>query len=82
MQRPSPYECVYAHDRRNHRHRCQCCNKIINEGENVVMWRISAKISRALHQNCADKPSFDGISQRQLAHLHSNEYAKVLGYKI
>jgi hypothetical protein len=81
MQRPAPYVTIYAHDRRNHRHRCQCCSKIINAGEEVLMWKISAKVSRALHLECADKPSFDGLTHRELANLHSNEYARALGYK-
>jgi hypothetical protein len=81
MQRPSLYEAVYAHDRRNHRHRCQCCRKIINAGEKVVMWKVDAKTSRALHIGCADRPSFDNLTHRQLAQLHTDEYAKLLGYK-
>lgn len=82
MSRPNIYECTYAHDRRANRHRCQCCRKIINEGEKVLMWRISAKVSRALHIECAEKPSFDGLTQKQLAQLHVDEYAKACGYKI
>jgi len=81
MQRPSLFECTYAHDRRAHRHRCQCCNKIVNAGEQVIMYRIDAKNSRALHAECADKPSFDGLTHRQLAQLHCEEYARRLGYK-
>lgn len=82
MQRPNVYECSYAHDRRNHRHRCQCCNKIVNQGETVLMYKISAKVSRVLHIACADKPSFDNLTFRQLAQLHSDECCKALGYKI
>jgi hypothetical protein len=80
--RPNLYECSYAHDRRNHRHRCQCCNKIVNTDEQVIMYKISSKVSRVLHIECADKPSFDNLTFRQLAQLHSNEYAKACGYKI
>jgi hypothetical protein len=39
MQRPNLYEITYAHDRRNHRHRCQCCHKIVQAGEQVVIWK-------------------------------------------
>lgn len=81
MQRPVPYQMLYAHDRRNHRHRCQCCNKIVNAGEEVVMYKISAKVSRVLHIGCADKMSFDNLTYRQLAKLHCDEYAKALGFK-
>jgi hypothetical protein len=31
------YSWTYKNDRRGHRHRCRCCNRIINEGEQVVM---------------------------------------------
>lgn len=82
MQRPSLFECTYAHDRRAHRHRCQCCRKIVNAGETVIMYKIDAKTSRVLHTGCADMPSFDGLTMRQLAQLHSDNYARRLGYKI
>jgi hypothetical protein len=63
------YEAIYANDRRQHRHRCQCCSRIIKVGEPVVMWRLG-KLSRALHRECADVIAIDGISHRQLAELH------------
>lgn len=82
MRRPDLYETTYAHERRAHRHRCQCCRKIINAGESVVMYSVDHKTSRALHIACADKPSFDGLTMRQLAQLHSDEYARKLGHKV
>ena len=82
MQRPNLYECDYAHDRREHRHRCQRCRKIVNTGERVLQYKISNKVSRVLHLNCADEASFDNLTHRQLAQLHSDEYARQLGYKI
>jgi hypothetical protein len=81
MNRPRLYETIYAHDRREHRHRCQCCHRIITAGEAVLMWRVSSKVSRALHLTCADKVSNDGLTCRQLAQLHSDLYAKGLGYR-
>jgi hypothetical protein len=83
MSRPNLYECTYAHDRRNHRHRCQCCRKIINDGESVILWKASSKVSRALHIECADLPIQNlGVTNRELAQLHSDQYAKGCGYKI
>lgn len=82
MQRPSLFEITYAHDRRKHRHKCQCCRKIVNAGERVVMYKINHKISRVFHVACADQPSFDNLTFRQLAQLHSDVYAQALGYKI
>jgi hypothetical protein len=81
MQRPNLYETTYAHDRRAHQHRCQCCSKVINAGEQVVMWAVH-KATRALHTACAERPSFDGLTFRQLAQLHSDEHARKLGYKV
>ena len=81
MNRPTLYETTYAHDRRKHRHRCQCCNRIINEGESVVMWAISGG-SRALHVACAERGTGLGITQRELAQLHSDEHARRLGFKV
>lgn len=81
MTRPAPYECDYAHDRRKHRHRCQACSRIINEGERVVMWAVS-KGSRALHIACADVMSFNGVTHRGYAQLQSDEHARRLGYKV
>lgn len=82
MKRPDIYVATYAHDRRKHRHRCQCCNRIVESGEIVLMWRITWDTTRVLHVACADRPSFDGLTQRQLAQLHSDEYARALGYVI
>jgi hypothetical protein len=83
MNRPDLYETTYAHDRREHRHRCQCCSRIINAGELVVMYAIH-KGTRALHAECADKLAFPerGVSFRQLAQLHSDEHARKLGFKV
>lgn len=64
------YQINYAHDRRKHRHRCQCCSKAVNAGEQVLMYRVSRKVTRVLHVDCADRPSFDGLTQRELALLH------------
>lgn len=82
MRRPDVYETTYANDRRKHRHRCQCCSKIIQPGDAVVMWAVDAGRTRALHAACAGRPSFDGLTQRQLAQLHSDEYARRLGHKV
>lgn len=82
IKRPNLYETAYAHDRRAHRHRCQCCRKIINAGEPVVMYAVSGA-TRALHLACADRPTFEGgPTQRGLAQLHSDEHARQLGFQV
>lgn len=83
MNRPIPYETAYKADRRKHHHRCLCCSKVIKDGESVLMWRISASVSRAVHAACAshqlvsDKPE----TYRDLASLQCQEYARALGFK-
>lgn len=62
-------EVTYANDRRKHKHRCQCCRKIVSIGEQVLLYRITGG-SRVLHVLCADRPSFDGLTFRQLGELH------------
>ena len=53
------WECTYRHDRRAHRHRChnEACRKIINAGEEVLMWRCrDGRTTKAIHIDCADAP--------------------------
>jgi hypothetical protein len=63
-------EIAYSHSRRKHAHRCQCCSKIVQDGQQVLMYSCG-NVTRVLHLSCADKPSFDGITMRELAELHS-----------
>jgi len=49
------WEAVYAHERRAHRHRCRCCNKIVQAGARVLMYR-QDNLTRVLHDACADCP--------------------------
>jgi hypothetical protein len=69
------FETTYANDRRKHRHRCQCCGKIINVGDRVVMWRLG-RITRAVHIECQDTIAIDNITYRQLAELHIKDSRK------
>lgn len=64
----------YAHDRRAHRHRCQCCNKIVNAGEAVIMAKVQAKKTRVIHASCADKLAINDVSWRELMKLHAFNY--------
>ena len=60
MRRPAPvWEMDYQHVRRKHRHRCVVCNKILNAGDRVLMWR-QLRGTRALHIEHADRPVFEG----------------------
>lgn len=44
----------YAHDRRKHRHRCRVCRRNIDTGERVLMAKVKAKKTWAIHEACAD----------------------------
>lgn len=81
MKRPVLFEIDYQHDRRKHRHRCQCCNKIVAEGERVIMYPVSHKATRVLHVSCADKQSFE-LTYRELAQAHCDAYARRLGHMV
>ena len=60
MKTPSPtWQTEYRHDRRAHRHRCRCCNRILNEGDQVIMTRAGNK-TVAIHAECASKPHTPG----------------------
>lgn len=61
------FDCVYAHDRRQHRHRCRCCNRIIEAGEAVVMLRHPRKHGTwALHSGCADSRHSEAYTWREV----------------
>ena len=56
MNRPDPtWVTEYRHDRRTTRHRCRACNKILTEGESVIMCRVT-KGTLAIHASHADRP--------------------------
>ena len=61
----------YAHDRRAHRHRCQCCNKIVNAGEAVYMAKVATKKTRVVHEACADVLAINDCSHLELMKLHA-----------
>ena len=67
------FEMTYAHDRRKHRHKCQCCGKILREGERVLMYRFGATKTRAVHLAEAEREIFEGASYsfRDLATCHA-----------
>jgi hypothetical protein len=60
------WEATYKHDRRAHRHRCHQCARIVNEGEQVVMWRVR-KGTKAVHLECADAPHPCGTMRDAIA---------------
>jgi hypothetical protein len=85
MRRPEPiWECEYKHDRREHRHRCLRCSRIINAGEMVVMHRKS-KGTRAAHIECAALPHGPvgtKATTRDIMRIWGLEYLKATGWKV
>ncbi len=85
MTTPSPtFECDYAHDRREHRHRCRCCSRIIEDGEKVLMVRLQRKIW-ALHIACADKLNsqpHEGWTWRDSFEAWGIDHLRACGWKI
>lgn len=48
------WSASYAHDRRKHRHQCKACRRNINAGEAVLMAKVEAKKTVAIHETCAE----------------------------
>lgn len=69
----------YRADRRQHHHRCQCCNRIIETGEHVYMARIVGRKTHALHVDCAGKEAINGFTHLQLLEAHGYEYLAAIG---
>lgn len=75
------WETDYRHDRRAHRHRCLACHRIVNEGERVVMAKISDRVSRTLHLECAGKVAINDWTWRRLIEEQAKEHLGRVGYK-
>lgn len=75
---------TYSVSRRKHHHRCRGCNKILRDGEYVLMARVGKGKTRACHSECADiKMSLhDGeeVTLRDLMQAHSMKHLANLGY--
>ena len=77
MQRPNVYECSYAHDRRNHRHRCQCCNKIIDQttgkNDNREIMRLAHAIAKHNKAQYGSKYTYAWLFHDALQGIYSND---------
>lgn len=82
MRMPEPiWETVYASDRRGHSHRCRGCNKIVADGEIVLMARVERRKTHVLHSACAGRVSFDGYTNRQYLEAHAYAYLAACGWE-
>lgn len=82
MKMPEPvWAMTYSSSRRKHSHKCWSCNKVLKEGEAVVMARVLGKATRCMHETCAAKPygasSFKG---RDFLEAWGMEYLANVGY--
>jgi len=83
MKMPNAYwPMTYAADRRNHKHRCACCNKVIQPGAAVFMCKTDSRTTRCMHQECAAKP-FGGtaFTGEQFIEAWGMAYLAGCGYK-
>lgn len=81
MKMPAPYwPMTYSSSRRKHSHRCWSCNKVVKEGEEVLMARVSGKATRCMHEECASKPFSDGFTGRDFLEAWAMEYLSAIGY--
>lgn len=59
------FEMTYSDPRktgkRKSRHKCICCDKIVQDGEVVLMGRLSRK-TRVMHRNCSLRMRPDGAN--------------------
>lgn len=82
MKMPSPYwTMTYSASRRAHHHRCRGCNRIIQDGEPILMARIVSSKTTCLHEACADRASFGGYTERQYLEAHGMAYLAACGWK-
>lgn len=72
----------YKADKRSHNHRCVCCNKIVAEGEFVIMARVAGDQTKVMHEPCADKP-YGGSPQtgRDILEIWGMQYLAGCGYR-
>jgi hypothetical protein len=85
MRRPEPiWEMDYASDRRKHRHRCLCCNRIIQPGERILMCRVRQKKSYVAHTGCAAKQHTPGQPETtaDVMRIWGLEYLKSCGWRV
>lgn len=84
MKTPEPaWDIRYQHDRRNARHRCRCCARILNAGDAVIMARVGAKQTYAIHAECGLKQH--GMSDqtwRDAMVAWGTEYLKACGWRL
>ncbi|MFT8642874.1 hypothetical protein [Gluconacetobacter sp.] len=73
----------YAADRRKHRHRCVCCNRIVQSGERVVMCCIT-KGTKVAHVACTDRQHVPKASEttRDVVRLWGLEHQKACGWSV
>jgi hypothetical protein len=81
MKMPDPYwPMVYSSYRRKHSHRCWGCNRVVKEGESVLIARVGSKTTRCMHEECASKPYADGFTGRDFLEAWAMEHLSRIGY--
>ena len=82
MKMPEPiWSMTYSASRRKHHHRCQFCNRVVRDGEQVLMARVSGKRTRVVHDTdaCA-RAQCGGLTTQELMRRHGLEYLAGCGF--
>jgi len=77
------WRMTYSADRRKHRHRCRCCNRIVQPGEEVYMARLLGGKTKVIHvEGCSDSEimSRTGVTQLDLLECHGMSYLAGCGF--
>lgn len=70
MRQQRVWETTYRCDRRKHHHRCRVCNRIVKDGEMVLMgYPRGQRGSYAIHASCAHVPVTPPSSVHQVTAL-------------
>ena len=84
MKAPAPtWTATYQHDRSHARHRCRCCNRILNAGDMVILARIGCNETLAIHDECGEKQhgTADWRWRDAMAYW-GTEYLRAVGYRV
>ena len=77
------WTAAYQHDRRGHRHRCRCCNRILVAGETVIVTR-QRKGTLAIHETCGERIHSPGspATWADTMRFWGREWQRSCGYKV
>lgn len=73
---------TYSASRRSHNHRCIVCNRIVADGEQVIMFRLTHKKTKVCHvEPCSAKEHSPGTNYAEACRLWGISYNASCGFK-